>query len=163
MSGFYSSTQPLDADLTALAALTTTSFGRSVLEVVDAAALRTLAGLGTIATQNANAVTITGGTFTGGAGSFSGVTIRAGGLLSLNRSDDGNATRLDCPSGSTFRVRDGGDIEMTWGGSVLDVTGEVRSNTARLDVAPTAETPSMTHTVPYNFNGTAYKIPAVAA
>lgn len=37
--------QPLDADLTAIAALTTTPFGRSVLETGNAAALRTLAGL----------------------------------------------------------------------------------------------------------------------
>lgn len=37
--------QPLDSDLTALAALTTTSFGRSVLTVADAAALRTLAAI----------------------------------------------------------------------------------------------------------------------
>lgn len=34
--------QPLDADLTAIAALTTTSFGRSLLEAADAAALRGL-------------------------------------------------------------------------------------------------------------------------
>jgi hypothetical protein len=34
--------QPLDADLTALAALTTTSFGRSVLETANASALRIL-------------------------------------------------------------------------------------------------------------------------
>lgn len=39
--------QPLDADLTAIAALTTTSFGRSVLTAADAAALATLAGIGT--------------------------------------------------------------------------------------------------------------------
>lgn len=37
--------QPLDSDLTAIAALTTTAFGRSVLDRADAAALRTLAGL----------------------------------------------------------------------------------------------------------------------
>lgn len=37
--------QPLDADLTALAALTTTSFGRALLELANAAALRTAAGL----------------------------------------------------------------------------------------------------------------------
>jgi len=36
--------QPLDSDLTAIAALTTTSFGRSLLEAANAAALRTLAG-----------------------------------------------------------------------------------------------------------------------
>lgn len=35
--------QPLDADLTAIAALTTTSFGRSLLAAADAAALRALA------------------------------------------------------------------------------------------------------------------------
>ncbi len=38
-------TQPLDADLTAIAALATTAYGRSVLTQANAAALRTLAGL----------------------------------------------------------------------------------------------------------------------
>lgn len=37
--------QPLDSDLTAIAALTTTSFGRGLLALADAAALRTSAGL----------------------------------------------------------------------------------------------------------------------
>jgi len=57
--------QAYDADLAAIAALTTTSYGRSVLETVDAAALRTLAGCGSMATQSASAVAITGGTITG--------------------------------------------------------------------------------------------------
>jgi hypothetical protein len=57
--------QPLDSDLTAIAALTTTSFGRSVLELANAAAGRTLFGLGTISTQDSNNVTITGGSITG--------------------------------------------------------------------------------------------------
>lgn len=39
--------QPLDADLTAIAALATTAYGRSVLAVADATALRTLAGVTT--------------------------------------------------------------------------------------------------------------------
>lgn len=42
--------QPLDSDLTAIAALTTTSFGRALLALADAAALRTAAALGSIAT-----------------------------------------------------------------------------------------------------------------
>jgi hypothetical protein len=44
VTGALGGYQPLDSDLTAIAALTTTSFGRSALTVADAAALRTLAG-----------------------------------------------------------------------------------------------------------------------
>lgn len=43
--------QPLDSDLTSIAALSTTSFGRGLLALADAAALRTSAGLGTAATS----------------------------------------------------------------------------------------------------------------
>lgn len=52
LSGTY---QPLDADLTAIAALATTSFGRGLLTSADASALRTTAGLGTAATSNTTA------------------------------------------------------------------------------------------------------------
>jgi len=47
--------QPIDSDLTAIAALTTTVFGRSLLALADAAAARTSLGLGTAATQAASA------------------------------------------------------------------------------------------------------------
>lgn len=45
--------QPLDADLTAIAALSTTSFGRSFLVLADASAGRTLLALGSAATHAA--------------------------------------------------------------------------------------------------------------
>jgi hypothetical protein len=76
--------QALDATLTALAGVSTsantliyatdsdtftttsfTAFGRSLVDDVDAADGRTTLGLGTIATQNANNVAITGGTIDG--------------------------------------------------------------------------------------------------
>lgn len=55
--------QPLDSDLTAIAALTTTAYGRALLALADAAALRTAGGLGTAAvadtgTLSANVPTI---------------------------------------------------------------------------------------------------------
>lgn len=42
--------QPLDEELTAIAALSTTAFGRAILELADATALRTAAALGTVST-----------------------------------------------------------------------------------------------------------------
>jgi hypothetical protein len=44
--------QPLDSDLTAIAALSTTSFGRALLALADAAALRTAAAVGTMSTKS---------------------------------------------------------------------------------------------------------------
>jgi hypothetical protein len=47
--------QPLDADLTAIAALATTAYGRAFLVLADAAAGRTALALGTAATSNTTA------------------------------------------------------------------------------------------------------------
>jgi hypothetical protein len=47
--------QPVDSDLTAIAALTTTSYGRALLALADAAAGRTALGLGTAATSASSA------------------------------------------------------------------------------------------------------------
>lgn len=52
--------QPLDSDLTAIAALTTTPYGRAFLALADAAAGRTSLGLGTAATQPSSAFDASG-------------------------------------------------------------------------------------------------------
>jgi len=57
--------QPLDSDLTAIAALSTVTFGRSVLTWADAAAGRTALGLGTLATQSGTFSGTSSGTNTG--------------------------------------------------------------------------------------------------
>jgi len=53
--------QPLDSDLTAIAALSTTTFGRALLTAADAAGLRTTAGLAAIASSG-SAADLTAGT-----------------------------------------------------------------------------------------------------
>jgi hypothetical protein len=66
MTAALAGKQPLDSDLTAIAALSTTPFGRALLELVDAAAGRSALALGTMATQAATAyAALTGATFTG--------------------------------------------------------------------------------------------------
>jgi hypothetical protein len=56
-----SESQPLDADLTAIAALTTTEFGRALLTYANAAAVKTALELATVATS-ASATDLTSGT-----------------------------------------------------------------------------------------------------
>jgi hypothetical protein len=84
--------QPLDSDLTAMAALATTANGRGFLTLADAAAGRTYLGLGTIATQNANNVTISGGSITG----ITDLAVADGGTGASTAA--GARTALDVPS-----------------------------------------------------------------
>lgn len=64
-SGIGSTVQAYDGDLASIAALTTTTFGRSLLTPADASAARTLLALEGMAIQNPASVSITGGSITG--------------------------------------------------------------------------------------------------
>lgn len=78
--------QPLDSDLTAIAALATTSFGRNLLTLADAAAGRTAFALGTAATQNtgtsgANVPLLNGTNIWGGVQTLSAIPdLTSGGI-----------------------------------------------------------------------------------
>lgn len=75
-SGF----QPVDSDLTAIAALTTTAYGRDFLTVVDAAAAQTKLSLGTAATANATDFTASTTFTTHVAATGNGTHIPSGGI-----------------------------------------------------------------------------------
>jgi hypothetical protein len=63
---------------------------------------------------------------------------------------------------SSFVVKaSAGTVRMTVNSTGADIVGEARCDTLRIDVTPTAATPTPTHTVPINLNGTVYRIPCV--
>lgn len=65
-AGVVTEYQPLDSDLTSIAALTTTAYGRSLLTVADAAALRTTAAIP--ASLSTSGGTVTGNIVRQGSG-----------------------------------------------------------------------------------------------
>ena len=116
--------QPLDGDLTSIAALTTTAFGRSLLTQADAPGTRSTLGLGSLATQS--------GTFSGtSSGTNSGdVTLAASVADVLNvsgqelQADDPGADRLvfwDDSAGKLTHLTLGTNLTIT--GTTLDAAG----------------------------------------
>ena len=87
--------------------ITCTSAGRALLDDADAAAQRTTLGLGTIATQDASTVAITGGTITGGT--ITGITDLAIADGGTGASDAGTArTNLGVEIGTNVQAYDAG-------------------------------------------------------
>lgn len=84
-----------------------TAAGRALLDDADAAAQRTTLGLGTLATQNANAATLTSPTITGG--SITGITDLAVADGGTGASDAGTArTNLGLAIGTDVQAYDAG-------------------------------------------------------
>ncbi len=124
-SPLTSAYQPLDSDLTSIAALSTTSFGRSLLTQADASALRTTAGLGSIATQGAGAVSITGGSIAG----ITDLAVADGGTGASTAS--GARTNLGLVIGTDVQTQDS-DLDAI---AALTTTSFGRSTLAVADAA----------------------------
>lgn len=133
--------QPLDSDLTAIAALTTTSYGRAFLALADAAAARTAIGAGTIATQNSNNVTITGGSVTGitdlaiadgGTGASTAATARS----NLGSTTVGDAVFI-AANAAAARTAIGTGTIATQNSNAVSITGGTVSGLTSLGVSGT--------------------------
>ncbi len=102
---------PYWTSTTAMGTIASTAQGRALLDDADAATQRTTLGLGTIATQNANAVAITGGTIQGitdmnvADGGTGASTFTDGGVLL--GSGTGAITAMGVLSDGQFIVGDG--------------------------------------------------------
>jgi len=126
--------QAFDADLTAIAGLTSaadkgiqftgsgtaavfdlTTAGKALLDDADASTQRTTLGLGTISTQNANNVAVTGGTITGLTSPSSGSD--AATKTYVDNLITGIKTRIICRAASTANVVIASALE---NGDVLD-------------------------------------------
>lgn len=94
--------QPVDSDLTALAALSTTTFGRSLLELLDAAAARTALGLG-------SAALLTTGDVDERARDAIGSALVAGSGVTITPNDAGDTITIAASGGSGYStVQDDG-------------------------------------------------------
>jgi hypothetical protein len=91
--------QPLDSDLTAIAALATTSFGRGLLTETSASTARTTLGLGTLATQSGTFSGTSSGTNTGDQ-DLSSLLVKASNLSDVTNAATAR-TNLGLGSGNT--------------------------------------------------------------
>jgi hypothetical protein len=113
-----------------------TSAGRALLDDADASAQRTTLGLGTLATQNANSVAITGGAIAGvtinasviggttpAAATFTTLNATGGGSLTGTWSDLGTVTTMDLNGGTIDGVTIGGASAAAATVTTLNATG----------------------------------------
>lgn len=140
-----------------------TSAGRALIDDIDASAQRTTLGLGTIATQNANSVTISGGTVSGitditvadgGTGRSTGTTAYA--LVATGTTATGAQQTL--ASGATTEILVGG------GASALPVWTTATGSGAPVRASsPSLTTPTIGVATATSVNKVAITAPATSA
>ncbi len=148
--------QPLDADLTALAALTTQTVGRSLLTATNAATIRTIAELGTLATQSGTFSGTSSGTNTGDQSVFSTIAVagqsnvvadQAGDTLTLVAgtnvtitTDAATDTITIAASGGGGGIADGdkGDVIVSSSGTVWTIDNDVVTYAKMQNVSATS-------------------------
>jgi hypothetical protein len=118
VAGIAAGYQPLDSDLTAIAALATTAFGRSFLTLADAAAARALLALGSLATVTPTG-TPTGAKFLRDDNSWQ---VPAGG----GGTPGGSDTQMQYNNAGAFA----GAAGLTWNApaSTLDLAGQFHAD-----------------------------------
>lgn len=163
--------QPLNANLTAFAGLTgvadrigyftgtgalslapLTAFGRSLIDDADAAAARTTLGLGTMATQAASGVAITGGSASGlsrvqvsstGAAPTTGAGIELVGSPSciLSAYNRGTSAYMSLAlDAAVITIRPNGSARLQATELGINVTGSVRPSSYTVATLPSAST-----------------------
>lgn len=126
------SLQPLDSDLTSIAALTTTTFGRSLLETADAAALRTAGGLVIGTNVQAYSATLSALATNTGTVDLSGLTL----TLPADVTRLGSSISLTSEVAGTLPVANGGTGTTTpalVAGSNITITGTWPNQTIAAD------------------------------
>lgn len=152
--------QPLDSDLTAIAALSTTAYGRALLALADAAAGRTALGLGSLATlSTVSSSEITDGTIVNGDISASAAIALS--KLATDPLARANHTGTQAAStisdfaetardtiGTALTEGEGIDITVNDGADTITIAAEDASDTNKgvVELATTAETTTGTDT-----------------
>jgi len=163
----------VNSGATALDFTPMTAAGRALLDDADAAAQRTTLGLGTMATQNANAVAITGGTIAGVSTIDSTANITAGGsFVKANVAGDSNIALYStlAYAGGTYRwfLRHDGDAPSYFGGTVQVATGIGRNRAPAstvglyIDYLKASEFPIVLHPTDSDANSSAILFQNVA-